>query len=170
MFICLLLMISCNLFRLESDIGASGLRHLLTAGNAIQTAILSEQCSRLLEVEGDIGIDGLMTDRQFTKDEQSLVCTFLILYRAADGHVVVPPSPILWQTLKNPLWTFRYDVEIQVAPSLYHQPCLFAPFVGIRATGSTSRSSLTVFCFYYLVGISRQLLQQVIGSRMGIDA
>jgi len=41
---------------------------------------------------------------------------------------------------------------------------------GIRATGSTSRSSLTVFCFYYLVGISRQLLQQVIGSRMGIDA
>ena len=55
-------MISCNLFRLESDIGTSGLRHLLTTGNAIKTAVLSEQCPRLLEVEGDIGIDALLSD------------------------------------------------------------------------------------------------------------
>lgn len=47
-------MISCNLFRLESDIGTSGLSHLLTTGNVVQTAILSEQCPRLLEMEGYI--------------------------------------------------------------------------------------------------------------------
>ena len=55
-------MISCNLFRLESDIGTSGLCHLLTTGNAIKTAVLSEQCPRLFEVEGDNGIDALLSD------------------------------------------------------------------------------------------------------------
>ena len=58
-------MISCNLFRLESDIGTSGLRHLLTTGNAIKTAVLSEQCPRLLEVEGDIGIKALLTNVKY---------------------------------------------------------------------------------------------------------
>ena len=49
-----LLMIPCNMTCLEPDIGTPGLRHLLTTGDAIQTAILSEQRPRLLEMKWDV--------------------------------------------------------------------------------------------------------------------
>ena len=49
-----LLMIPCNMTCLEPDIGTPGLRHLLTTGDAIQTAILSEQRPRLLEMKWNI--------------------------------------------------------------------------------------------------------------------
>ena len=73
----------------------------------------------------------LMSYWQFEEHRQSLISAPLILHRAADSDILIAIAPVFGQTLPNSLWTFRYDVEIQVAPSLYHQPCLFSPFIGI---------------------------------------
>ena len=70
-----------------------------------------------------------MTNRQFTKDGQSLVCTTLILHRAADGDIFIAIAPILWQTTGYPLWPLGDDVEVQVTPTLNHQPSFFAPSI-----------------------------------------
>ena len=174
------------------DGGFAGLLHLLVSRNAEGSPILAEQGTCLLEMEGDIGINALLTNvkypivitdasiaarfstnchlftplsipvhrgsgvsqrgkhsmkiyrakqrltynffvtnGQLTEYWQSLICASLILHRAADGDILIAIAPIFGQALPNPLGAFRYDVEIQVAPSLYHQPCLSTPFIGI---------------------------------------
>lgn len=157
------------------------LRHLLVSRNIIESAILTEMCSCLLEVERDIGVYTLFSDiehpiivadtgiiarltadcylltplsipvnrgngvsqrgkqsmevyrtkqrltynllmsyRQFKKYRQTLICTFLVLHRAANGDVFVTISPILWQTLSNTFWSLRNHEEMQVISSFYH--------------------------------------------------
>ena len=71
----------------------------------------------------------LVSYRQFLEDWQTLICASLVLHRAADGHILIAVTPILWQTLCNTLWSLRNHVEMEVTPSLYHQPCIFPPFV-----------------------------------------
>ena len=73
----------------------------------------------------------LMSYWQFEKHRQSLISAPLILHRTADSDILIAIAPVFGQALPNPLGAFCHDVEMQVAPSLYHQPCLFAPFVGI---------------------------------------
>ena len=71
----------------------------------------------------------LVSYGQFLEDWQTLICASLVLHRAADGHVLVAHSPVLWQTLSNTLWSLRNHVEMEVAPSFDHQPCIFSPFI-----------------------------------------
>ena len=49
-----LLMVPSNMTRHEPDVSTSGLHHLLATRYAIQTAILAEQCPRLLEMKWDV--------------------------------------------------------------------------------------------------------------------
>ena len=71
----------------------------------------------------------LVSYGQFLEDWQTLICASLVLHRAADGHILIAVTPILWQTLCDTLWSLRNHVEMEVTPSLYHQPCIFPPFV-----------------------------------------
>lgn len=73
--------------------------------------------------------NGFVADGQFLKNRQALIRSSLVLHRAADGHIFVAHSPILWQTMSDTFWSLRNHIEVQVTPSFYHQPCLFAPFV-----------------------------------------
>ena len=75
--------------------------------------------------------DGLVLQRQFAEYRQSLIHSPLVLHCAGDSHVIVARTPILGQTLENPLWSFGNDVEMQVAPAVNHQPRFLAPLVSL---------------------------------------
>ena len=63
------------------------LTHLLVAGDLIETAVFTESGTRLLEVEGDISLDALLTDIQ----HPFIVADTGIASRlAADSHLLTP--------------------------------------------------------------------------------
>ena len=65
------------------------LRHLLVSRNIIESAILTEMCSCLLEVERDIGIDTLLSD---AKHPFVIADTGILARLATDCHLLTPRS------------------------------------------------------------------------------
>jgi len=72
-----------------------------------------------------------VADGQVEEDGQALVSTPLVLDRAADGHVRISFAPVFGQGLQDAFRPLGDNVEKQVTPSTYHQPCIRAPLIGL---------------------------------------
>ena len=68
-----------------------GLRHLLIARNIVDSPILTEVCSRLLEIERNIGFDALLTNAKhpFVIADTGITARF-----SANSHLFNPTAEI----------------------------------------------------------------------------
>ena len=75
--------------------------------------------------------DLAVLDRQTQQDLKAIVGTLLILAGGADGHVVPAISPIVRKALFKAVYSFGYDVKIEVASLAYDIPAFLPPGVSL---------------------------------------
>ena len=72
-----------------------------------------------------------MFNRTFSINRQAIIYSVLILHGTTNRHIVIPISPVRWQTLLQSLYPLRYEHKVKVLPYPHHFPCFSTPSICI---------------------------------------